>query len=92
MANYAGVPYRLYALGLEHKHVPEITAHVGLSHRPLFAPAVGRYAQGMIEVRRSLGAASSADARRRPRWPCPTPMRVNGLSMWRARPRRWRRP
>ena len=45
---YTGVPYRIYAMGLEHKHVPEITRQAGLTHRPLFAPAVGRYAQGMI--------------------------------------------
>jgi N-acetyl-gamma-glutamyl-phosphate reductase len=42
------VPYHIYALGLEHKHVPEIQMRVGLSHPPLFTPAVGRYAQGMI--------------------------------------------
>ncbi|HEX4183027.1 MAG TPA: N-acetyl-gamma-glutamyl-phosphate reductase [Caulobacteraceae bacterium] len=47
-ANYTKVAYRIYATGLEHKHVPEIQAHSGLAHRPLFAPAVGRYAQGMI--------------------------------------------
>jgi N-acetyl-gamma-glutamyl-phosphate reductase len=46
--NHTTAPFRLYALGLEHKHVPEITARVGLSHRPLFSPAVGRYAQGML--------------------------------------------
>jgi N-acetyl-gamma-glutamyl-phosphate reductase len=40
--------YRIYALGLEHKHVPEMQTHGLLAHRPLFAPAVGRYAQGMI--------------------------------------------
>jgi len=45
---HTDVPYRLYALGLEHKHVLEIQRHVGLSHPPLMAPAVGRYAQGMI--------------------------------------------
>lgn len=45
---YTAVPYRLYGTSLEHKHVPEIIARVGLAHRPLFAPAVGRYAQGMI--------------------------------------------
>jgi N-acetyl-gamma-glutamyl-phosphate reductase len=45
---YTTVPYRIYAMGLEHKHVPEIQALAGLSHRPLFAPAVGRYTQGMI--------------------------------------------
>jgi N-acetyl-gamma-glutamyl-phosphate reductase len=45
---FTRVPYRIYAMSLEHKHVPEITRQVGLTHRPLFAPAVGRYAQGMI--------------------------------------------
>jgi N-acetyl-gamma-glutamyl-phosphate reductase len=45
---YTRVPYRIYATGLEHKHVPEIQSRVGLTHRPLFTPAVGRYAQGMI--------------------------------------------
>ncbi|HEX6859284.1 MAG TPA: N-acetyl-gamma-glutamyl-phosphate reductase, partial [Caulobacteraceae bacterium] len=42
------VPYRIYAMGLSHKHVPEMQRHGALSHPPLFAPAVGRYAQGMI--------------------------------------------
>lgn len=42
------VPYRLYGLSLEHKHVPEMRAEIGLSTRPLFSPAVGRYAQGML--------------------------------------------
>ena len=46
--NYTTVPYRLYGLSLEHKHVPEITAWAGLTRRPLMAPSVGRYAQGMI--------------------------------------------
>lgn len=45
---YVETPYRIYAMGLEHKHVPEIMSRTGLVHRPLFAPAVGRYAQGMI--------------------------------------------
>jgi N-acetyl-gamma-glutamyl-phosphate reductase len=40
--------FRLYGLGLAHKHVPEIQAHGGLLTRPIFAPAVGRYAQGML--------------------------------------------
>ena len=47
-ANYTAVPYRIYALGLTHKHVPEMQTHSGLTRRPLFTPAVGRYAQGMI--------------------------------------------
>ncbi|HXP73924.1 MAG TPA: N-acetyl-gamma-glutamyl-phosphate reductase [Stellaceae bacterium] len=45
---YTKVPYRIYALTMAHKHVPEMQVHTGLAHRPLFAPAVGRYAQGMI--------------------------------------------
>lgn len=59
--NYTKVPYRIYALGLAHKHVPEMQAHTGLTHRPLFAPAVGRYAQGMIvEVPLQLDALPTA--------------------------------
>ena len=46
--NYTTVPYRIYAMGLGHKHVAEMQMHGGLTHPPLFAPAVGRYAQGMI--------------------------------------------
>jgi N-acetyl-gamma-glutamyl-phosphate reductase len=46
--NETRVPYRLYALDLAHKHVPEMQAHAGLAHRPLFAPSVGRYRQGML--------------------------------------------
>ncbi|MFK7901395.1 MAG: N-acetyl-gamma-glutamyl-phosphate reductase [Nitratireductor sp.] len=38
----------LYALTLQHKHVPEIKAHSGLSREPLFTPNVGRFAQGML--------------------------------------------
>ena len=40
--------YRTYGLTLAHKHVPEMQMHGGLSHPPLFAPSVGRFAQGMI--------------------------------------------
>ncbi len=45
---YTTVPYRIYAMGLAHKHVPEMAVHGGFTGRPLFTPAVGRYAQGMI--------------------------------------------
>lgn len=59
--NYTHVPYRIYAMGLEHKHVEEIRVHGELKHRPLFAPAVGRYAQGMIvEVPLQLWALPGA--------------------------------
>ena len=46
--NHTDDAYRIYALGLDHKHVPEMQAHGLLAHRPLFTPAVGRFAQGMI--------------------------------------------
>ncbi|MEF3365466.1 N-acetyl-gamma-glutamyl-phosphate reductase [Methylocystis sp. 9N] len=40
--------FELYALGLEHKHVPEIMAYARLDARPLFAPSVGNFRQGML--------------------------------------------
>jgi N-acetyl-gamma-glutamyl-phosphate reductase len=45
---YTEVPYRIYATALGHKHVPEMQVHARLSCTPLFTPAVGRYAQGML--------------------------------------------
>ena len=45
---YRDVPYFAYGLSLKHKHVPEIEMHSGLKRRPLFMPAVGRFAQGMM--------------------------------------------
>ena len=41
-------PHEMYALALEHKHVPEIMHWSGLKHRPLFTPSVGNFAQGML--------------------------------------------
>ena len=38
----------LYALGLKHKHIPEIMCYAGLTRRPLFVPSVGNFAQGML--------------------------------------------
>lgn len=40
--------FELYALGLEHKHVPEIMAYGRLAARPLFVPSVGNFRQGML--------------------------------------------
>ena len=49
--------YRLYGLGLSHKHLPEMQHYSGLSHAPLFFPAVGRFRQGMlVQVPLNLGA------------------------------------
>lgn len=39
---------RFYALGLEHKHLPEMKVISGLAHNPLFTPIVGNFAQGMV--------------------------------------------
>ncbi|MCS6778896.1 MAG: N-acetyl-gamma-glutamyl-phosphate reductase [Geminicoccaceae bacterium] len=41
-------PFELYGLGLEHKHLPEITAWSRLARRPIFVPSVGNFRQGMV--------------------------------------------
>jgi N-acetyl-gamma-glutamyl-phosphate reductase len=52
--------WRTYGLTLAHKHVPEMQLRTRLQHPPLFAPSVGRYAQGMIvEVPLQLWALPS---------------------------------
>jgi N-acetyl-gamma-glutamyl-phosphate reductase len=43
-----GPAFELYALGLEHKHLPEIERFAGLSRRPIFTPSVGHFRQGML--------------------------------------------
>jgi N-acetyl-gamma-glutamyl-phosphate reductase len=40
--------FELYALGLEHKHVPEIEKYAGLLTRPIFVPSAGNFRQGML--------------------------------------------
>ena len=40
--------YELYALGLKHKHLPEIMKYGRLTRRPIFIPAVGNFDQGML--------------------------------------------
>jgi N-acetyl-gamma-glutamyl-phosphate reductase len=45
---HGGPAFELYALKLEHKHVPETQLYSGLSRRPIFAPSVGHYRQGML--------------------------------------------
>jgi N-acetyl-gamma-glutamyl-phosphate reductase len=47
-SNHTTAPFRLYGLTMAHKHLPEMQRHAGLSHPPLFTPAVGRYFKGMI--------------------------------------------
>ncbi len=43
-----GPAHRAYGLDQAHKHPPEMRAHAGLAHRPVFTPAVGNFAQGML--------------------------------------------
>ena len=43
-----GDAYRSYGLTQPHNHAPEKKHHAGLAHAPVFTPAVGHYAQGMI--------------------------------------------
>jgi N-acetyl-gamma-glutamyl-phosphate reductase len=40
--------FEVYALGLKHKHIPEIMKYTGLTRRPLFIPSVGNFKQGML--------------------------------------------
>lgn len=39
---------RHYALGLSHKHIPEIMAQTGLRRKPLFCPIICDFPQGMV--------------------------------------------
>lgn len=41
-------PHFLYGLDLDHKHLPEMRVYGRLPRDPLFAPSVGKFAQGMI--------------------------------------------
>ena len=60
-AGHTEVPYRIYGMSMQHKHVPEMQAYAGLQHRPMFTPAVGRYYKGMlVEVPLALEAMPGA--------------------------------
>jgi N-acetyl-gamma-glutamyl-phosphate reductase len=63
-----GPAFELYGLGLDHKHLPEITRYAGLTRPPLFVPSVGHFPQGMIvsiplHLDMLAGPASGADLR-----------------------------
>jgi N-acetyl-gamma-glutamyl-phosphate reductase len=47
-AGAAPTAFRPYALPLAHKHVPEMTVHAGLTHAPIFQPAVANTYRGMV--------------------------------------------
>lgn len=40
--------FRAYGLSQMHKHMPEMAHYTGLTRAPVFTPAVGRFAQGML--------------------------------------------
>jgi len=46
--NYLKTGFYEYGLGFQHKHVPEIRHHSGLTKPPLFVPSVGRFPRGML--------------------------------------------
>ncbi len=56
---------RTYALGLNHKHLPEIQRYGGLDFAPVFVPSVAGYMQGMVVqiplALRTLNGAPSAE-------------------------------
>jgi N-acetyl-gamma-glutamyl-phosphate reductase len=47
-ADYTETVLRIYGLNLTHKHIPEMQAHSGLAHPPLFEPSIGRFYRGML--------------------------------------------
>lgn len=54
----------IYALDQNHKHLPEIMTYTGLSTRPVFAPSVGNFAQGMaVQIPLHLKGQKLADLR-----------------------------
>ena len=62
---YVETVVRPYALALTHKHLPEMKAHTGLTHTPVFAPSVGRFYRGMlVEVPLALWALPGAPSPR----------------------------
>jgi N-acetyl-gamma-glutamyl-phosphate reductase len=42
------IGFRTYGLDLQHKHVPEMQTHAGLTHAPIFAPSVIKAFRGMV--------------------------------------------
>lgn len=59
-------PFKLYGLGLAHKHLPELERYSGLTRRPIFVPSVGNFAQGMLvsiplHLNTLAGAPTSAE-------------------------------
>ena len=47
-ADYSETVSRIYGLNLQHKHIPEMQQHSGLTIPPLFQPSIGRFYRGML--------------------------------------------
>lgn len=61
--NDRNIAWRGYGLGLGHKHVPEMQLYAGLTHPPVFAPAVVDAHRGMVvEIPVPIGAIAGAVA------------------------------
>ncbi len=57
------IGFRSYGLNLDHKHMPEMKTHGGLTHDVIFAPSVIRAFRGMlVDVPLHLGAMGSLRA------------------------------
>jgi N-acetyl-gamma-glutamyl-phosphate reductase len=46
--DFTDTAFRAYGLALNHKHVPEMRQHAGLTHAPIFLPSVARAYRGML--------------------------------------------
>jgi N-acetyl-gamma-glutamyl-phosphate reductase len=59
----ADIGFRTYGLDLDHKHVPEMQRHAGLSLAPIFAPAVVRAFRGMmVEIPLPIAVMPGSDS------------------------------
>lgn len=57
------IGFRTYGLDLDHKHVPEMQRHAGLSLAPIFSPAVVRAFRGMlVEVPLPISVMPGSDS------------------------------
>lgn len=61
--NDPDIGFRTYGLDLDHKHVPEMQQHGGLSLAPIFAPAVVRAFRGMmVEIPLPISVMPGSDS------------------------------
>lgn len=62
-ADGADIGFRTYGLDLDHKHIPEMQRHAGLSLAPIFSPAVVKAFRGMmVEVPLPISVMPGSDS------------------------------